>query len=210
MVSKCIYMYTNNLNGRKYIGKSIKFKKRHREHCRGQNANQMPIDRAFKKYGENNFKLDILLDASHLSDEDAEDYLNHMEIYYIWKYNVFKDKKHYNLTVGGDGFGSGENHHMFGRTGEKHHRFGKTHSEETRAKISRNHHNVSGENNPMYGNKGTKCPTFKNYARVIKYGFNSDGKQQYALMYKGKEVGYSIFEDKLQRRADKLNEVIPS
>ena len=208
MVSKCIYMYTNKLNGRKYIGKSIKFRKRHLEHCRGQNSKQMPIDRAFKKYGKDNFALDILADATHLSDEDAEDYLYDLEKYYIWKFNTFEDDNHYNLTVGGDGLGSGKNHPMSQRTGEKHHLFGKHRSEETRAKISKNHHDVSGENNPMYNHKGINCPTFKNYARVIKYGFNSDGKQQYALMHNGKEVCYSIFKEKLQAKADKLNEVV--
>ena len=37
--------------------------------------------------------------------------------------------------------------------GDKNHFYGKKHTKETRKKISKNHHDVSGENNPIFGTK---------------------------------------------------------
>lgn len=44
--------------------------------------------------------------------------------------------------------------------GSKCHAFGKILSPKTRAKISKNHYNVSGKNNPMYGRSGPLAPAF--------------------------------------------------
>ena len=40
--------------------------------------------------------------------------------------------------------------------GKNHPMYGRTHTEESRKKISKNHHDVSGKNNPMFGKKHTK------------------------------------------------------
>lgn len=47
---------------------------------------------------------------------------------------------------------------FFGRdvSGSRNHMFGKKVSDETRAKLSKNHHDVSGKNNPMYGRRDVK------------------------------------------------------
>ncbi len=42
----------------------------------------------------------------------------------------------------------------------KHPRFGTTHTPETKKKMSRNHADVSGENNPMYGVRGKDAPAY--------------------------------------------------
>ena len=55
----CIYMYINKLNGRKYIGQAQDFNKRHRHHI-AKSTNKYPIDRAFNKYGKENFEIKIL------------------------------------------------------------------------------------------------------------------------------------------------------
>lgn len=45
--------------------------------------------------------------------------------------------------------------------GVKNAMYGKTHSKEARQKISKNHANVSGKNNPMYGTNGETNPNWK-------------------------------------------------
>ena len=63
----CIYMYTNKINGMKYIGQTIcKLSKRHNEHIKRDNSY---IDMALRKYGEDNFTLEILED--NISDADT-------------------------------------------------------------------------------------------------------------------------------------------
>lgn len=90
----CIYMYTNKINGMKYIGQTIcKLKKRHWEHLNRDNSY---IDRALRKYGEENFDLSILED--NINDIEK---LNELEIFYINKYDTFNNG--YNLTKGGCG-----------------------------------------------------------------------------------------------------------
>ena len=54
----CIYMYTNKINGMKYVGQTIcKLSKRHNEHIKRDNSY---IDMALRKYGEDTFTLEIL------------------------------------------------------------------------------------------------------------------------------------------------------
>lgn len=93
----CIYMYTNRINGMRYIGQTVcKLQKRHWEHLHRDNSY---IDRALRKYGEKNFILEIL-------EDDIKDrkILNDLEVYYIKKYDTFING--YNLTKGGDGTSS--------------------------------------------------------------------------------------------------------
>lgn len=54
----------------------------------------------------------------------------------------------------------GKNNGMYGQTGDKNPMFGKKHNERTCKKISDNHANVSGENNPMYGKTGKDAPCY--------------------------------------------------
>ena len=90
----CIYMYTNKINGMKYVGQTIcKLSKRHNEHIKRDNSY---IDMALRKYGEDNFTLEILED--NISDADT---LNNREIYWINFYDSFNHG--YNLTKGGSG-----------------------------------------------------------------------------------------------------------
>lgn len=89
----CIYMYTNKINGKKYIGQTIcSLKKRHSQHmCQ----NETYFDRALNKYGTENFELKIVEDNIFDTDE-----LNQKEIYYIDKFDTFNNG--YNMTRGGD------------------------------------------------------------------------------------------------------------
>ena len=89
----CIYMYTNKINGKQYIGQTTRsLKKRHWQHM---SQDECYFDRALKKYGANNFELTILED--NIFDEQI---LNELEIYYIDKFDTFNNG--YNMNRGGD------------------------------------------------------------------------------------------------------------
>lgn len=95
-----IYKITNLINSKIYIGKTIKsLQERFNKHCwedRSGNHFYMPIKRAIKKYGKENFKIELI-------EECDIDILNEREIYWISKYDSFKSENGYNCTVGGDG-----------------------------------------------------------------------------------------------------------
>lgn len=92
----CIYMYTNLITGRRYVGKAKDFNKRHNQHLRD---NEHLIDKKIKEYGIENFKVEILIE--NVQDNDK---LNEYE-----KFFIKRKKSHvsygtgYNRTWGGDG-----------------------------------------------------------------------------------------------------------
>lgn len=126
-----IYLRTNTVNGKKYVGQAKDFKRREYQwHDTKQSYAGALINNARKKYGVENFKTEILDECETL--EEA----NELEKYYIKKLNT-KFPNGYNLTNGGEGIEGFE------------------HSEETRKKIAET---KKGERNPQYGktpwNKG--------------------------------------------------------
>lgn len=113
----CIYQYVNKINGHMYIGLTNNPKRRYFEHwfsANNQNDKDynQAIHRALRKYGKENFDFNILED--NIPDDNKE-LLKEREIYWIAKFNTYKDKQHYNETPGGDlpGYNTihlGENH----------------------------------------------------------------------------------------------------
>lgn len=93
----CIYKLTNTVNGKLYIGKSLNFRMRRSQHKNSWKPGRPKtyLSRAIKKYGWENFKVEILI-----SDVPAED-LSNLEKSYIEVEESFD--KGYNLTKGGDG-----------------------------------------------------------------------------------------------------------
>jgi len=92
----CIYLITNPINGKVYVGQTIDYKTRMRKHkCAAKNPKQY-IAKAIKKYGWENFTKEILI------DEVPEEDLDNLEINYIDIYNSFGPGG-YNLTKGGGG-----------------------------------------------------------------------------------------------------------
>jgi group I intron endonuclease len=85
-----IYIITNKLNGKIYIGKHSS--KRLNDNYFGSGV---ALKRAILKYGRENFIKEILIECI---DEEE---LNIKEIHFINKYNTFK--KGYNMTMGGEG-----------------------------------------------------------------------------------------------------------
>lgn len=98
----CIYCYTNKINGKKYVGQAVNFKKRHQQHCCNsfyENSidYNLPFHRAIRKYGIENFEINIL--KENLTSQCL---LNFWESYYIDKFDsLAKNQKGYNVASGG-------------------------------------------------------------------------------------------------------------
>lgn len=85
-----IYIITNNINGKKYVGQSIDIDERIRVHSKGP-KNSL-IGRAVNKYGWENFSVEVI--------EILKDELDKHEIEYI-KENNSKVPNGYNIQPGG-------------------------------------------------------------------------------------------------------------
>lgn len=204
---KTIYRAINHINGKSYIGKTIQdFKWYSSNHISRalqkvdvKFNNERAFYRAIRKYGENNFKWNILWQG-----ECSDNWLNELEKYYIYFYDTF-GKNGYNMTEGGDGFSS-ENHPLKGkirskehtrkiveskkgfrhsektkreysenRKGKKHPYYGRSRSKETKIKISNSLiGKTKGKNNPMYGRKRT--------------GTSAGNKNKYLLISPNKQL----------------------
>ncbi len=136
-----IYYIKNTLNNNIYVGQSINIKARFYAHKSALNKNRHyneKLQNDFNKYGINVFEFGIL-------EECKSESLDELEQYYIKKYNTVESG--YNNASGGlKGFKS---------------------SEETKLKVSLNHADVSGENNPAYG-KTAKQRIGDNYDTWLK------------------------------------------
>lgn len=91
-----IYLYTNKINNKKYVGqvngKTKNLNNRHKRHMR----DNLIIDIALRKYGEDNFSLEII----HFGETLEE--LNYFEEYYIKYFDTLaKNNKGYNVSTGG-------------------------------------------------------------------------------------------------------------
>ena len=108
-----VYKLTNLQNGKIYVGITNQgARTRYLHHMyEARSGSSFPIHRAILKYGENNFKQEVL--------EVCENYelLKEREKYWIKETNSYNRKCGYNLTTGGDGT------------------FGRTHSDATKEKI---------------------------------------------------------------------------
>ena len=91
-----IYKITNTINGKSYIGQTIRpLKRRWQEHC--QNVERCrALHRAITKYGKENF----IVEEIDVADTSKE--LNDKEIYWIKFYNTMTPNG-YNMTEGGGG-----------------------------------------------------------------------------------------------------------
>ena len=89
----CIYMWTNKVNGKRYVGKChVDVESRKNDHIAGRGSK--PLKNAFAKYGIESFDFEILHDG--ILDAFLDDY----EIEAIKKYDTLKPNG-YNLRSGG-------------------------------------------------------------------------------------------------------------
>lgn len=160
-----IYLITNMLNNKKYIGKRTWNNENTINEDKYMGSGKI-LKQAFAKYDMINFKKEVLCIC--YSEED----LSKKEIEYINLYNATQSKEFYNIHEGGKGGntrkGYSEEEMKIFKTKMKTARKNYKHSDETRKKISdtlkcRENHmkqdkyrkmfseRFKGENNPMYG-----------------------------------------------------------
>lgn len=114
-----IYKITNTVNGKIYIGQTIRcIEERFKEHCKPHNNEHskfMPISRAIKKYGKNNFIIEIIDTA------ESRDELNEKEKQQICFNNSLNKKAGYNISSGGGNGNNfaGKNNEEFGEIRNK-------------------------------------------------------------------------------------------
>lgn len=175
-----LYLITNIINNKKYIGVTTQNPPNNRwighKTVARRRVRTTPLYNSINKYGENNFKFEILF-----SSKDS-DYVFSLENFFIDYYETKNRNKGYNLADGGEvprGFKipkhiakqgalkrSGENHYLYGKKMKKEtreklskSRMGSKVSEETKLKISESHKKnprlkgITGENHPAYGKK---------------------------------------------------------
>ena len=151
-----IYMIRNKTNDKVYIGQSIHVNSRLEDHKNKLNKHEhvnRHLQFAWDKYSESNFEFIILCECE-------ENKLNELEQYYILCYESYLDNFGYNLSLGGKScMMREETRRKIGEAvkGEKNGFFGKTHSDEQKAKWSKER---SGENSPTYGRVGEKHPFY--------------------------------------------------
>lgn len=108
-----IYLITNTVNGKLYVGQTIK-KLSHRwnlhkaQALRGKSS--QAVHRAIVKHGPENFTIKAILTA-------PEDQLDVHEVRLIKEYDSMHPSKGYNMTPGGGGTGSGAENHRYGKPG---------------------------------------------------------------------------------------------
>lgn len=120
-----IYLITNLVNGKIYIGQSADIQARWWSH-KGKSQKRTYLSSAIEKHGLENFSFEILIKCPIES-------LDFFEAAFITSYNACDRKIGYNLIPGGKG---GRGHHMSDEQKKKISEANRNPSLETRAKLS--------------------------------------------------------------------------
>lgn len=126
-----IYIYTNTVNNKVYIGQTtdiVNRKSSHRYKVHNNKENNKFYN-AVKKYGWKSFTFNILTTVESENLKDLTIFLDAIEVFYIWKYNSFKNG--YNSTAGGHCYRGKEVSEEF-----REYCRNRVYSEETRKKMS--------------------------------------------------------------------------
>jgi group I intron endonuclease len=139
-----IYKVTNKVNGKCYVGKTVRALERRKSihlSCARNTSYSLPFYRAIRKYGANSFVWEVVDNTCKTDDE-----LNEMEILCIKKYRSHKTENGYNISLGGSGGDNFTNHPDKERirrklrerwSGGKHPWIGRNHTVKSREKIRR-------------------------------------------------------------------------
>ena len=149
-----VYVITNLINNKKYVGISREVEKRWRSHCEVESRSM--LHKAIIKYGKDNFKFEHIANA--FSWKDACE----LEKQFIIEIDT-KSPNGYNLTNGGDGT-PGYRHtkeeceRRSQRCPTRNPEVAKVVADKLRG---RKRPNVAGEKNAMYGRTGQKSHMLK-------------------------------------------------
>lgn len=128
-----IYITTNLVNGKRYIGRKTFDDKRR---WVGYIGSGSCFQKAIKKFGKVNFHRDIV-DIAYSNEE-----LNDKEVSYINFFNAVESSDFYNIEIGGQKYPLSEHtkklikENHADMSGNKHPMYGKHHTEESKKKIS--------------------------------------------------------------------------
>lgn len=157
----CIYMYTNKITGKRYVGKAENFLRRHKEHFNNahnpkSSEYDTPFHRSIRKRTNHNFKkYEEIYIVEILEENLALERLGECEIYYIVELDLLaKNGKGYNVAEGGNGGNT-----LAGKTeeelaerskkiSEKNKKYWDNMSEEEKERFKESRR---GENNPNWG-----------------------------------------------------------
>lgn len=144
-----IYKITNKINGKVYIGQTIRtIEERWHEHCK-PTSDCGAIANAIRKHGRDSFTIELVDTANSIEE------LNAKEQEYIGKFNTMRPNG-YNLTTGGMNYARSEETKQkmsAHQIGAGNHRFGKKRTPEQNAKHAAS---VMGEDNHFFGKTHTK------------------------------------------------------
>lgn len=164
-----IYLTTNKVNGKKYIGKSVKPEHHH------YLGSGLYLKRAIKKYGKENFERVIIERCN------APQQLRSRETYWIDKYDASNSDDFYNISSL-----SGGGHHGRDQQGDKNPMFGKKHP---------NHVAHFGKDNGMHGSKRTlsENPNAKTVTVEAPDGqvYNSNSVKELCISIFGNDKNYT-------------------
>lgn len=156
-----IYMITNKLNGKRYVGQTTgSLNLRWKSHCKNSKSKHGIFHLAVHKYGKENFEIKVLAKCNSIEE------MNHREVYYIRLLNTLAPNG-YNLDSGGKN---------------------KTLHQITRNKISESHKGkMKGQNNHNFGKypEAMVAVTKKPIVCVTtgeKFNSLSDAARKYGLM----------------------------
>lgn len=142
--NKLAYLYkiVNSVNGKTYIGKTIKPKLREWDHMTCSQSCSKLVKSAINKYGRANLTFSVIA-------KGPEDYILDLEYKAIASYQSLVPHG-YNISTGGQNGGKphteqskrkiseanrGDKNPMWGKFGELNHFYGRHHTEETKAKL---------------------------------------------------------------------------
>ena len=164
-----IYCIENLINNKKYIGQSIHVYKRMSQHkialnSKSFNHTNSHLQNAWNKYGEENFKFYILELCPIEKLDEREEYWSEF-------YNVYNSDYGYALKTAGQGIGSYfcSEETIQKLKNRKPAFLNHKHTEETKKRMSDNHYNCSGTNNP-------------NIHEIIQYDFDGNLIKKFEYM----------------------------
>jgi group I intron endonuclease len=153
-----IYLMTNKINNKKYVGQTNNLKRRIKYQHFNAGHVKTVIDKAILKYGKENFEVKVI-------EETTKDKVNEREIYWIKKYNTYKGVG-YNCTPGGESL-SGKDNPMYGvsLSGKLNGMYGRKRSQRVKDKLKKFHtglkHKEETKNKISEATKGSNNPRAK-------------------------------------------------